>query len=275
MAFKIKQLFDEITKQKVYPLTTTKAVKDTSTKKSLFEILNMTPMMEDGGEEVSDAEIRDADTLGGMSPTMFAMKSDYNGIICTLLADSWVEDDGSYKQTIPLPSLDGTEFFDVSLYDDGTATEKQIEEFSELITRVDTNVGEVVVIASEQPTVSFSIMLRGMCDVDRVVVADLAEVVRGYDETKQKCEKLTDSLDKFHVINTTISVTANNAYADVNIPNMQEADFVMVQRSSTGTGNVTQFPSSAVAQNGYVRLRFNQAPAQSADFDISILWVKV
>ena len=275
MAFKIKQLFDEITKQKVYPLTTTKAVKDTSTKKSLFEILNMTPMMEDGGEEVSDAEIRDADTLGGMSPTMFAMKSDYNGIICTLLADSWVEDDGSYKQTIPLPSLDGTEFFDVSLYDDGTATEKQIEEFSELITRVDTNVGEVVVIASEQPTVSFSIMLRGMCDVDRVVVADLAEVVRGYDETKQKCEKLTDSLDKFHVINTTISVTANNAYADVNIPNMQEGDFVMVQRSSTGTGNVTQFPSSAVAQNGYVRLRFNQAPAQSADFDISILWVKV
>ena len=58
---KIKQLFDEITKQKVYPLTTIKAVKDPSTKKSLAELLLV-------GEDVSetqDTPTKDADTLGG------------------------------------------------------------------------------------------------------------------------------------------------------------------------------------------------------------------
>ena len=61
MKIKIKQLFDEITKQKVYPLTTIKAVRDPSTKKSLAELLLVG---EDVGE-TQDTPTKDADTLGG------------------------------------------------------------------------------------------------------------------------------------------------------------------------------------------------------------------
>lgn len=61
MKIKIKQLFDEITKQKVYPLTTLKAVRDPSTKKSLAELLLVG---EDVGE-TQDTPTKDADTLGG------------------------------------------------------------------------------------------------------------------------------------------------------------------------------------------------------------------
>ena len=61
MKIKIKQLFDEITKQKVYPLTTLKAVRDPKSKKSLDEMLLI------GEDSVESEEVaqRDADILGG------------------------------------------------------------------------------------------------------------------------------------------------------------------------------------------------------------------
>lgn len=74
---KIKQLFDELTKQKVYPLTTTKAVKDTSTSKSLFDILGSTAMISEEEQTVDPTTLVDADVLGSkytsdLLDTMFA-----------------------------------------------------------------------------------------------------------------------------------------------------------------------------------------------------------
>lgn len=61
MKIKIKQLFDEITKQKVYPLTTILAVKDPKSKKSLSDLL-LTG--DDEEKEVASVIPRDADTFG-------------------------------------------------------------------------------------------------------------------------------------------------------------------------------------------------------------------
>lgn len=61
MKIKIKQLFDEITRQKVYPLTTLKAVRDPKSKKALDEML-LVGEDEESAEEVAQ---RDADILGG------------------------------------------------------------------------------------------------------------------------------------------------------------------------------------------------------------------
>lgn len=193
LVLKIKKLFNKKTKTNFFPITTTKAVRDTSTGKSLFQLLNIIPMTEDEGE-IDPAEIRDADTLGGISADEYAQKKDYSGIICVLLADNWVKNGSSYTYTIAVPSLTGDEFFDVSLYDDGSATEEQISAFNELITRVDVNDGAVVVQASAQPTVSLSIVLRGMCNIDETVVVNLSEVVSKVNEFEKSLEEINSNL---------------------------------------------------------------------------------
>ena len=58
---KIKQLFDEITKQKVYPITTLKAVKDPKSKKSLSDLM----IVGEDEEIIGELGKRDCDTLGG------------------------------------------------------------------------------------------------------------------------------------------------------------------------------------------------------------------
>ena len=193
LILKIKKLFNKKTKTNFFPVTTTKAVRDTSTGKSLFQLLNIIPMTEDEGE-IDPAEIRDADTLGGISADEFAQKKDYGGIICVLLAENWVKNGSSYTYTIAIPSLTGDEFFDVSLYDDGSATEEQISAFNELITRIDVNNGAVVVQASAQPTVSLSIVLRGMCNIDETVVVNLSEVVSKVNEFEKSLEDINSNL---------------------------------------------------------------------------------
>lgn len=193
LVLKIKKLFNKKTKTNFFPVTTTKAVRDTSTGKSLFQLLNIIPMTEDEGE-IDPAEIRDADTLGGISADEFAQKKDYGGIICVLLAENWVENGSSYTYTIAIPSLTGDEFFDVSLYDDGSATQEQISAFNELITRIDVNNGAVVVQASAQPTVSLSIVLRGMCNIDETTVVNLSEVVSKVNEFEKSLEEINSNL---------------------------------------------------------------------------------
>lgn len=61
MKIKIKQLFDEITRQKVYPLTSLKAVRDPKSKKALDEML----LIGEEGVEAKEVSQRDADILGG------------------------------------------------------------------------------------------------------------------------------------------------------------------------------------------------------------------
>lgn len=195
MAIKIKQMVDLITGKKVYPLTTTKAVKDTTTKKSLFELLKLTPFMDEVVEEEVGSLDRDADTLGGKPSDDYALRSDYNGIICVMLASNWKDVGGSYQQSIAIPSLNGNEFFDVELYDDGTATDDQIYAFGELVTRVDVNDGEVVVSASEKPTVTFSVILRGMCTVDTTIVANLSDIMSDIDTMSAKISRLYNHLN--------------------------------------------------------------------------------
>lgn len=195
LALKIKKLFNKKLKTNFFPITTTKAVRDTSTGKSLFQLLEIIPMMEDEGE-VDPAEIRDADTLGGIDADEFAKKSDYNGIICILLADKWVmTDDTTYKYTIQLPSLTGNELFDVNLYDDGSVTDAQIDAFSDLVTRIDVNAGEIVVYASAKPSVTFSVIFRGMCVINSAIIANLSDVMSKYDSIESRVAALESKIN--------------------------------------------------------------------------------
>ena len=57
MKIKIKQLFDEITRQKVYPLTSLKAVRDPKSKKALDEML----LIGEEGVEAEEVAQRDTD----------------------------------------------------------------------------------------------------------------------------------------------------------------------------------------------------------------------
>ena len=189
LVLKIKKLFNKKLKTNFFPITTTKAVRDTSTGKSLFQLLGVIPVMDDNGE-AGGAEVRDADTLGGIDAEEFAKRSDYNGIICILSVSNWVAQSGSYIYTVNIPSLTGNEFFDVNLYDDGTATQDQIDAFNELITRIDVNTGEVIIRASSKPTVTFSIILRGMCIVDQTVVVNLSEVMARCDAIESRLTAL-------------------------------------------------------------------------------------
>lgn len=199
IAIKIKKLFNKKLKKNFFPITTTKAVRDTASGKTLFELLTNIAFTGDAEEE-SPSVYRDADMLGGIEAKAFALKEDYNGIICVLLADNWVYDgiSGTYLYTVPIPSLTGDELFDVNLYDDGTASQEQIDTFNELVSRIDVNAGEVVVQALDKPTITFSVILRGMCNIEDVVVANLSDVIDKCEELDGYVSANTDTITKLN-----------------------------------------------------------------------------
>lgn len=208
----LKKLFTGV---QIFPKTKSMAVYDDDLGRLDTVIRNDLAQMSDPLEEFEDeTEVRDADTVGGISPEEFAKKSDYNGIICVLVADNWVEqEDGTFKYTIAYPSLTGNEILDVDLYDEGSATEEQAVAFNELVTRIDVNEGEIVVGAIEKPTVSFSIILKGVCAISETNVVGLSEVIVKYDEVQSELEKLSNDLGK----EAFLTSTQSTQYVDVNL----------------------------------------------------------
>ena len=85
-----------------------------------------------------------------------------SGIILTFLSSNWVaQSDGTFTNTVEYEGFTSKEILEVDLYDDGNLTETQISEYDGYITAFNINDGEIVAVASTQPTTNITVLCRG------------------------------------------------------------------------------------------------------------------
>ena len=112
-------------------------------------------------------------------------KVDTEGIIVNVEIGNWIEQsDGTFTNTITVSEVTAKDIYDVSLY--GDFSEEQAEAFDFLVSSIDTLNGKVVLTASEQIDVAFSIILRGRVNLEdkNVFVSDLSATSIEYDNSK-------------------------------------------------------------------------------------------
>lgn len=103
-----------------------------------------------------------------------------NGFIIEINKDGWVSSGSEYTYTYSVPGITGNEVLDCDLYDDGTATEDQINAYNS-IKEISTSKNQITLTIDEQPTVSFHIAIRGKMDVDNVSYLDAVNKVNELD----------------------------------------------------------------------------------------------
>lgn len=111
-----------------------------------------------------------------------------DGVIITVPVDGWVSNDGgTYTNTIIVDGVTSTTTYDVSLY--GDITEEQATAYSESITSVTTNEGQIVITASESITVELQLLLRGRINFSEqsvVYLKDPKAINMSYDNSSSK-----------------------------------------------------------------------------------------
>lgn len=153
-----------------------------------------------------------------------------NGIIVNIDTEGWELREDGYVKTIEVTDITGDETFDVSLY--GEYTDEQSIAYDELVTNIETEDGKVVFTASEVPTVSFSVLLRGkinfkdknvvyVSDVDLLskpnatdIVFDDTNAQLGTDSVQSAIEALDNSVESLsgsmEVLNSSIEAITTN-----------------------------------------------------------------
>ena len=107
-----------------------------------------------------------------------------NGTVLVLLANNWVEQsDGTFTNTIPMSEFTSNMMVEIDLYNDGSLTETQITEYNSYISKFNINDGEIVAVATTQPTQTMSIICRGDFSISEdIKVGNLSQVIEQLDE---------------------------------------------------------------------------------------------
>ena len=112
-----------------------------------------------------------------------------DGIVVNVEMANWIaQEDGTYTNTVAIEGILESEMYDVSLY--GDSTEEQAHAFDFLVTDIDTYDGQIVLTASEEITVAFSVILRGKVNLENknVYVSDLSATNIEYDNSESNME---------------------------------------------------------------------------------------
>lgn len=112
-----------------------------------------------------------------------------DGIVVNVEMANWIaQEDGTYTNTVAIEGILESEMYDISLY--GDSTEEQAYAYDFLVTDIDTYDGQVVLTASEEITVAFSVILRGKVNLENknVYVSDLSATNIEYDNSESNME---------------------------------------------------------------------------------------
>ena len=137
-----------------------------------------------------------------------------DGIVVNVEMANWIaQEDRTYTNTVAIEGILESEMYDVSLY--GDSTEEQAHAFDFLVTDIDTYDGQIVLTASEEITVAFSVILRGKVNLENknVYVSDLSATNIEYDNSESNMEA-TDMQNAIDELATTINGIVVNVTAD-------------------------------------------------------------
>lgn len=138
-----------------------------------------------------------------------------DGIVVNVEMANWIaQEDGTYTNTVAIEGILESEMYDVSLY--GDSTEEQAHAFDFLVTDIDTYDGQIVLTASEEITVAFSVILRGKINLENknVYVSDLSATNIEYDnsESNMVATDIQNAIDELatSVKGIVVSVTTDS-----------------------------------------------------------------
>ena len=126
-----------------------------------------------------------------------------NGLLVTVDKSSWsINDDSEYVSNITVTGLSGNEMLDVDLYDDGTATEAQIELFDNIV-EISTSKDTIKLISLIQPTVNITLAIRGKFSVDKENYTDVNNRLESLDTRLSK--EISDTSKEVDTVKTDLS----------------------------------------------------------------------
>lgn len=112
-----------------------------------------------------------------------------DGIVVNVEMANWIaQEDRTYTNTVAIEGILESEMYDISLY--GESTEEQAYAYDFLVTDIDIYDGQIVLTASEEITVAFSVILRGKVNLENknVYVSDLSATNIEYDNSESNME---------------------------------------------------------------------------------------
>ena len=94
-----------------------------------------------------------------------------NSTILIIPSGNWTEqEDGTFKNTVSYSTFKDTDKLTVDLYDDGSLTEAQLNEYEQYIDSFEIINGALVAIANTKPTQTFTVVIKGDFEVNKIEV---------------------------------------------------------------------------------------------------------
>ena len=101
-----------------------------------------------------------------------------NGVAIPLLKDNWVADNGAYKQTVAIDGMkDDSEPFIVLSTVEAEATDEELNAYACLEDRTIVEDGSITFFASEIPSISFTVIAKGVIASEGQAIADVTALV--------------------------------------------------------------------------------------------------
>lgn len=114
-----------------------------------------------------------------------------NGVPIPLLKDNWVADNGAYKQTVAIDGMkDGSEPFIVLSTVDAEATDEELNAYACLEDRTIVEDGSITFFASEVPSISFTVIAKGVIASEGQAIADVTALVSKVNELESEIDNL-------------------------------------------------------------------------------------
>ena len=97
-----------------------------------------------------------------------------NSTILVISSGTWEEqEDGTFKNTVSYKGFTENDKLNVDLYDDGSLSEKQLDEYEQYIDSFEIIDGALIAIANTKPTQSFTVVVKGDFEV---IIQDMSDI---------------------------------------------------------------------------------------------------
>ena len=97
-----------------------------------------------------------------------------NSTMLVLSSGNWVEqEDGTFKNTVSYKGFTENDKLNVDLYDDGSLSEKQLDEYEQYIDSFEIINGALVAIANTKPTQTLTVVVKGDFEV---IIQDMSDI---------------------------------------------------------------------------------------------------
>ena len=142
------------------------------------------------------------------------LQNQAKGIILSVPEANWSTSGSGYVNTLTVNGITGNETLTASLYDTGSLTEAEITTFDEIITKMETKTNQIVLTASEKPTVSFSIVLTGEFSINNQGFSNLGDVQKSIDTVNNRVTVVNNRINSLATL-TEGSTTGDAELMDI------------------------------------------------------------